>query len=103
MELKDIEKQVVDFSKKRAAAKEFALTPELSYIHLIEEVGEVARQLSNRELRPDLFDEHNLKEEIVDVILEALILANQCNIDLEKEIPRKIDALFKRHGFSQKE
>ncbi len=103
MELVEIEKQIVDFAQKRAAAKKFELTPELSYIHLIEEVGEVARQLSNRHMRPDLFNEHNLKEEIVDVILVALILANQCNIDLEKEITRKIDALFKRHGFPKKE
>jgi NTP pyrophosphatase (non-canonical NTP hydrolase) len=68
---------------------------------LTEELGEVARQLSNKKIRPDLFDEANLKEEIVDVILEAIILANICEADLDKEISQKIDALFKRHSFSE--
>ncbi len=49
-----------------------------------------------------MFDNDNLKEEIVDVILETLILAHSCNVDLDKEITKKIDGLFKRHGFSQK-
>jgi len=101
MDIKEIERQIVSFAKKRALAKNFDLTPELSYIHLTEELGEVARQLSNKKIRPDLFDENNLKEEIVDVILEALILANLCKVDLDKEISEKIDALFKKHGFSK--
>ena len=101
MDIKEIEKRIVDFAKKRASAKKFDLTPELSYIHLTEELGEVARQLSNKKIRPDLFDKDNLKEEIVDVILEATILANLCEVDLDKEIRQKIDALFKKHGFSE--
>lgn len=100
MDIKEIEQQIVDFAKKRTSAKKFDLTPELSYIHLTEEVGEVAKQLSNKKIRPDLFDENNLREEIVDVILEAIILANSCKVDLDKEISQKIDALFKRHSFS---
>ncbi|RMF92892.1 MAG: hypothetical protein D6734_11250 [Candidatus Schekmanbacteria bacterium] len=101
MDIKEIEKRIVDFAKKRASAKNFDLTPELSYIHLTEEMGEIARQLSNEKIRPDLFDKDNLKEEIVDVILEAIILANLCEVDLDKEIKQKIDALFKKHGFSE--
>jgi NTP pyrophosphatase (non-canonical NTP hydrolase) len=101
MDIKEIEKQIVNFAKKRALAKKFDLTPELSYIHLTEELGEVARQLSNKKIRPDLFDEGNLKEEIADVILEAIILANLCKADLDKEISQKIDNLFKKHGFSK--
>ncbi len=100
MDIKEIEKQIVEFAKKRASAKKFDLTLELSYIHLTEELGEVARQLSNKIIRPDLFDENNLREEIVDVIIEAIILANLCKVDLDKEISQKIDVLFKRHGFS---
>ena len=76
------------------------MTTELSYIHLTEELGEVARQLSNEKIRPDLFDKENLKEEIVDVILEAIILANICEVDLDKEIIQKIDNLLKKHKFS---
>ena len=100
MDIKEIEKRIVNFANKRASAKNFDLTPQLSYIHLAEEMGEVARQLSNKEIRKDLFNKENLKEEIVDVILEAIILANLCGVDLEKEINKKIDSLLKKHGFS---
>ena len=72
MDIKEIEKRIVNFANKRASAKNFDLTPQLSYIHLAEEMGEVARQLSNKEIRKDLFNKENLKEEIVDVILEAI-------------------------------
>ncbi len=101
MEIKEIEARIVDFAKKRASTKGFDLNSELSFIHLTEELGEVARQLSNKKMRPDLFDENNLKEEIVDVILETIILANICKVDLGKEINKKINALFKKHGFSE--
>ena len=77
------------------------MTQELSYIHLTEELGEIARQLTNKKMRPELFNEDNLKEEIVDVILEALILARSCNFDLEKEINNKIDVLFKKYNIQE--
>ncbi len=101
MDIKEIQQRIVDFAKKRAVAKKFELTPELSYIHLTEELGEIARQLSNKKIRPDLFDEQNLKEEIMDVILEALVLADTCKVDVDKELENKINALFKRHNFSE--
>jgi NTP pyrophosphatase (non-canonical NTP hydrolase) len=101
MDIKEIETRVMKFVEQRERAKGFKLTQEMAYIHLTEEVGEVARQLSNQKIRPDLFDRENLKEEIVDVILDALILAHTCNIDLDTDITKKLDALFKRHGFSE--
>ena len=103
MDIKEIEKRIVDFAKKRVSAEKTELLPELSYIHLTEEMGEVARQLSNKKIRPNLFDKENLKEEIVDVILEAILLANLCEVDLDKDIKQKIDTLFKKYGFSESE
>ena len=101
MDIKEIEKRIMNFVQQRTKSKNYELTPEHSYIHLTEELGEVARQLSNKKMRPDLFDESNLKEEIVDVILEAIILANSCKVDLDEEIHNKIEKLFKRHGFKE--
>ena len=43
MEIKDIQKRIMNFANNRAKSKSFELTPELSYIHLTEELGEVAR------------------------------------------------------------
>jgi len=101
MDIKEIQDRVIKFARKRAEAKKFEFTPELSYIHLTEEIGEIARQLSNKQIRPELFDEENLKEEVVDVILESLILAYICKVDLDKDIKEKLDKLFSKHDFSE--
>ncbi len=101
MDIKDIQDRVIKFAQKRAEAKKFKFSPELSYIHLTEEIGEIARQLSNKQIRPELYNEENLKEEIVDVILESLILAYICKVDLDKDIKKKIDELFRKHGFGE--
>lgn len=104
MDISQIEKEIMDFADQRAKSKfskDSKLTPEVSFIHLTEEVGEIARQLFNKTARPDIFDESNLKEEIADVILEAVVLAHLCKVDLNKEISFKLDALFKSYGFSK--
>ena len=99
MDINSIQKRIVEFAKKRAKAKNFQDNPELTFMHLTEEIGEVARQLTNKKMRPELFNKENLKEEIVDVILESLILAHQYDVNLDEEINKKIEALYKKHGF----
>jgi len=101
MNINELQKRIVNFANQRAKLKNFEMTRELSYIHLTEELGEIARQLTNRHMRPELFDENNLKEEIIDVILESLILARTCNFDIEKEISNKIDFLFKKYNIQE--
>ena len=100
MDVKEIRKRIVDFSTKRASKVGFTLTPETAFIHLTEEVGEIARQLSNKKIRKELYDKQNLKEEVVDVILEALLLSHLLNVDLDSEIDNKLKALYKKHGLS---
>ena len=102
MDINELQALAVEFSRKRADKKGFKLTPELSYIHLTEEVGEIARQLFNKESRPELYDKENLKEEVIDVILVGMILSDLVGVkDLSGEIRKKLDALNKRYGFSQ--
>lgn len=87
--------------KKREEAKGFKTTPELSYIHLTEEVGEVARRLFNKKARLGKYYEANLKEEVSDLLMELMVSANSCNIDLDKEANKKFKALYERLVFSQ--
>jgi len=96
MEIEEIQKQVIEFEKKWAANKGFEFTEELSTIHLMEELGEIARQLFNKKARPEKFNEENLKEEIIDVILVSLCLADKLNINLSKELINKINKLNER-------
>jgi dTMP kinase len=100
--VEDVEKKVMMFIDLLSKKENFIPSQEQSYIHLTEELGEVARQLSNKKMRPELFDEENLKKEIADVILESIILAKTSGIkDLGKELNDKIKELFDRHGFEK--
>ena len=102
MDILEAQRRIVAWVERRdAAVGGFKSTPETSFIHLTEELGEVARQLTNRRVRQDRYDEANLKEEVVDVILESLILAALLDVDLDSQIDSKIATLFQRYGFTE--
>jgi NTP pyrophosphatase (non-canonical NTP hydrolase) len=66
-------------------------------IHLIEEFGEIARQVMNEKLgRNNGLDKENLGEELVDCMLFISKLADHYNIDLEKSFEFKIEKLKKK-------
>ena len=58
-----------------------------TYLWFVEEVGELAHAIANRE-RGKL-DRANLEEEFADVIAWLATLANICEVDLEKAIADK--------------
>ncbi len=101
MELEKLQERIVNFARKRTELHNKKITAELSYIHLMEEMGEIARQLFSKDIRPEKYDEDNLKEEIVDVILECLILADVLDVDLETQLTNKINALYAKHNIPE--
>ena len=68
------------------------------FYHLIEEIGELARELSKEQndWRKEGFNKEKLAEELIDVLDKLLVLANDYNIDLEKEFEKKYNKLKKR-------
>jgi NTP pyrophosphatase (non-canonical NTP hydrolase) len=68
------------------------------FIHLIEEVGEIARQLYNQKNRKDNFNRENLKDEIADVFILLSKLAEIYDIDIETAVADKILATRKKYG-----
>jgi len=77
-----------------ASARE--LTPELVFLHLSEEVGEIARQLVNKNLAIREYDEGNLKEEIIQAMLDLFVLSEVHGIDLPTALTRKIEETAKK-------
>ncbi|MFC4892190.1 MazG nucleotide pyrophosphohydrolase domain-containing protein [Pseudofrancisella aestuarii] len=61
-----------------------------SFIALTEEVGEVANEIMKKEIYEEKTDITDLKNEICDVFLCLLELANVYNIDLEQEFTKKL-------------
>jgi len=72
----------------------------LTMRHLIEEMGELARQINKPDLRNEQIDKENLEEELADVILLLSRIANNNNIDLEQSVTNKIEKLKQRHNLN---
>jgi len=96
MDVTEISKKIYEFVEKRVSELGSELTPELMFIHLSEEIGEIARQLVNKNLPMRKYRKDNLKEEIAQAILDLFVLSEIFEIDLPKEINKKIDDMAKR-------
>ena len=99
MEIDEIQNKIMKIAEKISEESGCKLEAELSWTHLMEEVGEIAREFFNKKARPEKFDEKNLKEEVCDVILESLVLAKLLNVDISEALNKKINKLNERHGF----
>ncbi len=97
MDIREVQDRIYEFQQKRTSELGIDLTVDLVFIHFIEEVGEIARQIINGKY-PSFrkYDEHNFKEEVVQAILDLILLSKLLNIDLPTEIDKKIREMEKR-------
>lgn len=96
MDIVEVSKRVYQFQKERVTELGAELTPELAFFHLSEEIGEIARQLLNKNLPMREYETSNLKEEIVQAILDLLVLSEIFNINLPMALNKKIHEMAKR-------
>jgi len=61
-------------------------TKQSAVIHLVEEIGEIARQTTNEYHRPEKFDKENFGSELADVLMFIVLLAKLYDVDLSKEM-----------------
>jgi len=67
-------------------------------LHILEEIGEIARQINNPTFRNKEINKENLSEELADVLILIIRLANIHNIDIEEAILKNIEKLKQRHN-----
>jgi NTP pyrophosphatase (non-canonical NTP hydrolase) len=96
MDIDEVSKRVFRFQKERVEELGVKLTAELVFFHLSEEIGEIARQLVNKNLPMRDYEESNLKEEIAQAILDLLVLSEVFSIDLPEALKKKMDEMAKR-------
>lgn len=96
MNIEEVSRKIYHFQKKRVTELGGELTPELVFLHLSEEIGEIARQLVNKNLPYRRYEENNLKEEITQAILDLLVLSEVFNVNLSETIARKMDEMAQR-------
>jgi len=97
MEIKEAQKQayqvIEDYNKKNNREH----NKETSFPHLIEEVGELARELTHeKDNYRQNFDKEKFAKELVDVIYQTLIIATDYEIDVDKILQKKIKEFRER-------
>lgn len=98
MEINEIQKlaaEIVERIDKKLGVKRDA---QLNVSQLIEELGELTREINSKKLRHKIPEKKALEEEFADVFLQLASLAKLFDIDIEKAILDKIEILKKRHN-----
>ena len=98
MELKEFQRDAVELIKKIDDKHRGKHDSDTTIIHIVEEIGEVARQLYNEKIGRDKLNKENIAEEISDCMLLLTQLAHNFNIDIENAIKLKMKKLKKRHN-----
>jgi len=65
---------------------------------MTEEVGELAKQITNEVHRPERFDKNNLGTELTDVLMLIVVLANFYDINLSQEMKNTIERVKQKNS-----
>ncbi len=91
MDIKEFQDRVLKvFSEMDKVPNRKEHTKQSALIHLMEEIGEIARQVTSEYHRPEKFNRENLGTEIADVLMFIVVLAEMYQIDLSKEMQESI-------------
>ena len=97
MEVKKLQKlcaQIVSKIDKKYGIKR---SLHFSFTQLMEEIGELAKDVNLPKLKGKKRNIKNLEEEFADVFLQLSVLAKMLNVDLGKSVKDKIKLLEKKH------
>ena len=98
MQTKDFQKKCTKIVKEMDDKFEIKRDPHLSFTQMMEEIGELAKDINYPKLRNKEIDKDNLEGEFADVILQLAVLADLFDIDLEKAVESKYEILKNRHN-----
>ena len=98
MEIKNLQKEANDIVLAIDSKLGAEHNVETTFIHLLEEFGELARQHNNKNIRKIEQDKANIEEEIADITILLMRLANIYNISMEDVLINKINKLKERHN-----
>jgi NTP pyrophosphatase (non-canonical NTP hydrolase) len=96
MDIEKVSKRIYRLQRRRLEELRCELTPEIVFLHLSEEIGEIARQLVNKNLAIRKYEESNIKKEIAQAMLDLFVLSEIYSIDLPEALAGKIEEMHKR-------
>lgn len=94
MDIKEFQNKAWEIIDKYNKKQNTQHKKDTMFYHLIEEIGEIARQLHNEKdnWRKD-FDKENFDEELIDALFFLLIIAKDYNVNIEEVFNKKINEL----------
>lgn len=84
MQVKEFQKKINEVTQRWIKKQNYKPTEENTFIHLVEEVGELARQYVNKEKRKEKYSEEELENAMYDILVHVFWLAHLRNIDIEE-------------------
>jgi len=91
MDIKQFQKEILEvFSQMDEMPNRRKHTKQSALIHLMEEIGEIARQVTSEFHRLEKFDKENLGTELADTLMFIVVLAQLYEVDLSKEMQESI-------------
>jgi NTP pyrophosphatase (non-canonical NTP hydrolase) len=98
MELKEFQEKANEIIEKIDEKVKCEHNANNTFLHLMEEIGELANELNKPSIRNEEIDKNNLSEEFADVFLLLTKLATLNEIEIENSIKNKFEALKKKHN-----
>lgn len=86
MQVKEFQEKIVEFLKQWEKKKDFSMNKEKAFTHLVEEVGELARQYVNKDMRKDKYDEGEIEDAVGDILIQVVEIAHLHGLDVEDTV-----------------
>ncbi len=96
METKEFQKYCSDIVGQIDKKFDIDRNAQLALAQLIEEIGELAKEINRKKLRHKNPEIEDLENEFADVFLQFSMLASMHDIDIEKSVKNKIEKLKER-------
>lgn len=97
MEVLEFQKKCSAIVKKIDNKYSVERNEQFTMSQLIEELGELAKEVNREKLRGKKAEKSDLEDEFADVVLQLFTLAESFDIDIEKSVKTKIETLKQRH------
>jgi NTP pyrophosphatase (non-canonical NTP hydrolase) len=98
MEVKELQNRINEIIEQIDKKTKVEHNSNSTFIHVVEELGEIAKEINKPNIRNEKLDTDKLEEEIADVLLLTTRLANVHNINIENAILGRIEKLKQRHN-----
>jgi len=91
MEVKELQKEIVNFIVKWEKKRNSMPSEQNTFNHLVEELGELAREYVNKIERKEKYNEDELENAIGDTLMHLVRLAQLRGLDIEQVVHKIIE------------